>query len=46
MWLGLETAACRGAISDAIQWAERIMDEIDRHHLTNSVPQQTSSLRE
>ena len=30
------------AIADAIRWAERIMEEIDRRHPTKHVPQQTS----
>jgi len=41
-WLGLDTATSGGAISDAVRWAERIMEEIDRRHPVKPTPQASS----
>ena len=39
---GVRIPATVAAISDAVRWAERIMEEIDRRHPTKLSPQQTS----
>ena len=36
------TLATVSAIADAVRWAERIMEEIDRRHPTKHMPQPTS----
>ena len=38
---GARIPATVSAIADAVRWAERIMEEIDRRHPTRSVQQQT-----
>jgi len=37
---GTRVPATVSAIADAIRWAERIMEEIDRHHPTKPAQQQ------
>lgn len=39
---GARIPATVSAIADAIQWAERIMAEIDRRHPTKPFPQQSA----
>jgi hypothetical protein len=39
---GARVPATVSAIADAVRWAERIMDEIDRRHPVKPTPQQTS----
>jgi hypothetical protein len=38
---GARVPATMSAISDAIRWAERIMEEIDQRHPTKQGPQRT-----
>jgi hypothetical protein len=40
---GARIPATVGAISDAIRWAERIMEEIDRRHPTKPAQQRETS---
>jgi len=39
---GARIPATVSVIADAVRWAERIMDEIDRRHPATSAPQQAS----
>jgi len=40
---GARVPATVSAIADAIRWAERLMEEIDRRHPTTPTHQQTNS---